>query len=567
MIEDASRLAASVAAIPAGGLIRAVQSASTGRHAILDLTVERSEDAMHRQGIVHRLRRAAVDPAVGGALLRFESPPGSWASCQDLRDAILRLRAAGKPVYAWLESPGNALIWIAAACDRIFLAPMGEVGLVGVGVEMTFFGRALERLGVQPDFEAAGAYKSFGEAYTRSFASPANQEAMQALAGDRHHQLVQGIAEQRGLDSIAVQQLLARGPLSANEALEAKLVDQLCYQDELESWISQHHGRASSLLEFQPWARRDRFVEWVDRWGDAATYVPVVYLDGPIVVEEKGPAVMIRSRRVVPMLKKLREDSRVSAVVLHVNSGGGSALASDLIWREVVELQKVKPVVACFEDVAASGGYYLAAPCAEIVARAGTLTGSIGVFGGKLVVGEGLRKIGVTTQEITSAPNATIFSPTRHFNDEQRIRFRASLQRFYDGFVQRVATGRKTTVDVIEPHCRGRVWTGRRARELGLVDRQGDLLDALERARVLANLQPGAWRRVDVSAQPNRGVLSRVVQQAMRGIVPRGASAEQTRLLTLASRLVGEQLTPALELVLTHPEQPLALMPWDIVAR
>ena len=178
----------SVATFPVRALFRTVQGLATGRAAILDVEVKRLDDAMLRQAWLRRLRRAAAEPGVRGFVLRIEAPPGSWAACGDLRNAITQIRQAGKPVYAWLDRPGNATMWIASACERIFLVPTGEVDLVGVGTEQTFFGALLDRLGVDADLEAAGAYKSFGEPFTRSFASPANQEAIRAptVINSRH---------------------------------------------------------------------------------------------------------------------------------------------------------------------------------------------------------------------------------------------------------------------------------------------------------------------------------------------------------------------------------------------
>jgi ClpP class serine protease len=217
--------------------------------------------------------------------------------------------------------------------------------------------------------------------------------------------------------------------------------------------------------------------------------------------------------------------------------------------------------------VAASGGFYLAAPAAEIIARPATLTGSIGVFGGKLVVGEGLRRLGIHTQEITDAPNANLYSATRPFSDDQRVRFRQSLQRFYDGFVGRVAAGRRMPVEEVEPHCRGRVWSGQAAFKNGLVDRHGDLLDAIDRARVLAGLEAGQYRRRELSAQPHRSVLTRAIQGMLRQILPGGVHARLGRFLEAVEMMIGGPLPPAFELLLTHPDQPLAMIDFGLEAR
>lgn len=560
MWRDAARIAGTIASIPAGAAVRAVQGAIGGAVVLL-ADIRRGDDARDRAAFLHRLRRAAADPDVKGVLLTLEGPPGGWASCSDLRRVIADLRAAGKPVYAALEQPGNAAMWIASACDRVFIVPTGEVLLIGIGTELQFFGDLLDRLGVEADFEAAGRYKSFGEPFLRRFASPDNQEAMRALIGDLQDQLVEGIAAGRRLTEDAVRDLLVRAPLSAKDAVDAGLCDQLAYRDEILKWIDGQLGGKSKPLEIAKWARRDVVAEWADRLGEARETVAVVYLEGNIVMDDHGPGTRIRAKRAVKILDKLREDDDVKAVVLHVNSPGGSALASDIIWHEVDRLQRTRPVVACFEDVSASGGFYLAAPAAEILARPTSLTGSIGVFGGKLVLSDAMRKSGVHTQQILGAPNAALFSPSHRFTDDQRVRFRGSLQRFYDGFVGRVAAGRRTPVDVIEPHCRGRVWTGRAARERGLVDRFGDRFDAIERARELAGLHAGDFALREVDVQPNRGVIARVVHNAWRSVAPFDARAQRVDRVLAA---LDGWWSPSLEFLLAHPDEPLALLPYTL---
>ncbi|HHO52647.1 MAG TPA: hypothetical protein ENK18_17695 [Deltaproteobacteria bacterium] len=562
------RLASAVAAVPAGGLASLIHRLATGPEAILEIDVGLIADLRGRQQWIHQIRRAAADPLVAAVLFRFHAPIGGWAACQDLREAILALRRAGRPVYAVLEAPGNALTWLASAADRVFMIPTGELGLVGVGIEMTFFGEALSRLGVRPDFEAAGAYKSFGEPFTRSFPSPENHEAVRALVDDLHEQLIEGIAEARSQTPDAIRALLERAPLSASEALEAGLIDQLAYPDQITDWIQERHGSRSRRLAFRQWALRDRIREWIGRWGAPSTSVGVLHLQGPVVVEEAPRGPSIAARKVGPILRALREDDDVGAVVLHINSPGGSALASDLIWREVDELSKIKPVVASFEDTAASGGYYIAAPAAEILVRPGTLTGSIGVFGGKLVLAEGLRRVGVHSREVLGAPNANLFSAAHHFSEPQRVRFRRSLQRFYDGFVQRVADGRGKEEAIIEPHCRGRVWTGRAALQRELADRSGALDDAVDRARSLAGLSEGQFVRKDLSAY-QVPLAARLTQAMMRRHAP--AALADLGLLGSALRLAQRALPGAsgvlAELILTHPEQPLAVLPFELEPR
>jgi protease-4 len=542
-------------AAPVGFAARAVHRLATGTGVVLDVTIAGHAGLWDRDVFFRRLRRAAHDPHVAAVLLRIEAAPAGWAACQDLREAIGAIRAAGKPVYAFLEVAGNAATWIASVSDRVFLLPTADMGLVGIGVELTFFGAGLSRLGIRPDFEAAGAYKSFGEPLTRSFASPANQEAIGDLVADLHEQLVSGIAEGRGLAPDVVRDVLRRAPLSAADALEVKLVDQLAYEDQVVDWLKERHGSKVKLLPFRGWAIRDAVLESISTWGTGTTTIAVLHMQGPVVLVSHGTGTAIAAHTIVPMLKRLADDDEVGAVVLHVDSPGGSALASDVLWRSVDELRRKKPVVASFEDVAASGGYYLAAPANVIVARSGTLTGSIGVFGGKLVAGEGLRRAGIHTQEVAGAPNANLHTTSRPFTADQRARFRASLQRVYDGFVQRVATGRGRPIEEIEPHCRGRVWTGRAAASRGLVDLQGDLGRAIAKAASLAGVSPEDTRRRDLSAH-REPFWAKWIQGALRQAIPAAG------LLRGSARLLA-----GIELIARHEGEALTLLPYDIEVR
>jgi protease-4 len=548
-VRDLARQAAGVLGMPATGVLRLIRGAITAGSSFVEVELGGVGTAMARQRFLSQLRRLGTDPAVAGVLVRCDGHFGNWAATQDLVDAITDLRKS-KPVWAWVEHPGNGALYAASACEHVWMVPTGEAMMFGVGAELTFFGDLLERLGVQPDFEAAGAYKSFGEPFLRSFASPANQEAIGHLVADLQDQLTEGVANGRRLDAAVVRTAMAQAPLSAAQALDHGLVDKLGYADEARKAMA---GKDDARwIEFKNWARADAALETAEGLGQES--VAVLYLEGAIVMEDVGSGINIRARAVIDHLEQLGTDKSVHAVVLHINSGGGSALASDVIWRQVVRLAEEKPVIASFEDVSASGGFYLAAPATEIWARPGTLTGSIGVFGGKLVLGDALRKAGIHRQGMPGTPNADFFSVDHRFRSDQRERFKASLQRMYDGFVDRVASGRKTSVEVIEPHCRGRVWTGRDALRLGLVDGTGGLPRALERARDLAG-RPRLARR-DISGHPRLSLMARLM---------RGANPARGELTTMLSAF-GLDLD-AMTLLSAHPDQPLAWNPIRVPIR
>lgn len=536
----------------------------TGEHAVLEVTVEQQRDAATRQGLVRALRRAAGDPGVEGVFLHVRDAPGGRAAIEDLRAVLGELSAAGKATYAFLEYATNATLWIATACERVYLVPTGEVHLVGLGTELVFVGSALERLGIEADVMAAGAYKAAGEPFTRSFASPANLEATDALLADLQDQMLADIARDRGLEPEVVEALVARAPLSAEEAVVDGLVDRLLYEDQLDDWLEEHHGKRAQRLSLSSWSRRAALQETLEQVGRTSRTVAVVHLEGPIVMEGASRTPRIRARTVVPMLDALRKDDDVAAVVLHVNSPGGGVLPSDLIWRAVQRLSDEKPVVASYEDVSASGGVYFSSPAREVFARRGTITGSIGVVGIRFLLGRALRQVGITSQTVQRAPNATMHSPFSGFTESQRARFREQLDRWYDGFVHRVAQGRQLDEDEIEKHCRGRIWTGRMAEPRGIVDRIGTLEDAYRRACELASLE-GRVRRRDIL-----GHATTTWELLLREVLGERRLPGMARLRTVErvfDRFLGTATLEHVDLLLETEGQPLALLPVELVER
>ncbi len=520
------------------------QGRRLGRSGVLELRLGRADGDGVDLDRLADFEAAASRPRVRGVLIHLDALGMGWAGLQEWQAVLERLKDQGKLLVAWVEAPSTAAYTLAAVADRVVLPPLGEVGLVGVAGQLRFLGGALSRLGLDFELEAAGEYKSYGESFTRTYATAENREATRALVDGLHQEVLETVARHRRLSVAEVQALVERAPLTAEEAVEAGLADEIAYEDGLETWLEAQLDAKPRRVGARGATRVQGWIRWLEAVGAGEPIVTVVHLTGAVVVSDRGQRgrSVIASRATVPVLKALREDERVKAVVLAVDSPGGSALASDLIWREVELLKRTKPVVAWFGDTAASGGYYLAAAASEIIARPGTLTGSIGVVGGKLVVGKALAQVGVHSEWVGAGPNAALYNPDRAFTPSQRARFRAVLQRTYDTFIQRVAAGRRRPEAAVEPFARGRVWTGRAALEHGLVDALGGLAEALLRARRLAGLTPGSgWRRSDISFRPRRSVLSRLAPGLLR-----------------LSSLVPE-LPPAAQLLRDHPCEPLAL--------
>jgi len=421
-----------------------------------------------------------------------------WATMQELRRGVQTFAASGKPTLAWVEtfgelgSRGMAAYVLATAFGELWLQPGGEVGLLGVGIETPFVRGTLDRLGIEPQFEQRYEYKNAADVLMRKEFTAAHREALERLAESVFSDAVETIADARGLTSDQVRELINTGPRTAPEAQAAGLVDRLGYRDQAYDAMRARTGGKPELL-------------FADRWRPHRKLAPPPHRRGHVaLVDVRGGIATGRSRRgpmgrqagsdtVSSQLRAAHDNDRARAVVLRVESPGGSAVASEVIWREVWRLREAdKPVIVSMGDVAASGGYYIACPAEVIVALPATLTGSIGVLGGKLVVDSLLERLGVSTGTVQQGAHALMYSARRSFSDEERARFAATVDAIYHDFVGKVAEGRQRPIPDIEAVARGRVWTGRDALEAGLVDELGGLRDAVRIARQRANLSEDA---------------------------------------------------------------------------
>jgi protease IV len=443
------------------------------------------------------LHEAAEDRQVVGLIAKVGGM-WPWATMQEVRRGVQAFAASGKPTLAWAESFGEvgfrdmAAYVLATAFGELWLQPGGGVGLLGVGIETPFVRGTLDRLGIEPQFEQRHEYKNAADVLLRKEFTAAHREALERLAESVFSDAVETIADARGLTHDQVRELIDTGPRTASEAQAAGLVDRLGYRDQAYEAMRDRTGSEAELL-------------FADRWRSRRKIAPPPHRRGHVaLVEVRGGITSGRTRRspmgrqagsdtVSAQLRAARDNDRARAVVLRVESPGGSALASEVIWREVWRLRESgKPVVVSMGDVAASGGYYIASPAEVIVALPATLTGSIGVAGGKLVVDGLLERVGVSTGSVQRGARALMYSPRRGFSEDERARFAATIDVIYNDFVGKVAAGRKRPVAEIEAVARGRVWTGRDALEAGLVDELGALRDAVRIARERADLPEDA---------------------------------------------------------------------------
>jgi protease IV len=472
-----------------------------------------SETSLTLLELLEAMQRAAADPQIDGVLLRFSGVQLGFAKALTLRRAVEHLRAAGKPVAVWAERLDAQEFLVASAASRIWLAPVGELFLVGLRLDGLYLGGLLEKLDVKPEVVRIGTHKSAAEHLTRQSMSQEEREQLGALLDDLFEELIAKIAAGRGLEPGAVRGLIDRGPFRAAAAAEAGLSDGCLYPDEIPSALEQLTPIPPAD---RPGPRRARLIEaplyHALRGADAGwrplfrglPRIAYVALRGAI---HRGSGTRgIASDRVRRLLEALARDGAIRGVVLRIESPGGDGVASDLLWRAVSQLAREKPVVASMGDVAASGGYYLASAADAVFAEAGTLTGSIGVVGGKPNL-EGLyRRIGVSRDAVERGARAGMLSEVRGFTPGERAAVREDMAALYSTFVARVAEGRGLSTEAVEKVAQGRVWSGARAHALGLVDALGGPLEALREARRRAGLREG--ERVLVEAYPRLSALS-----------------------------------------------------------
>jgi len=460
----------------------------------------------HLHRIIERLDKAATDSRVQGVVLSIESPGLGRARADELRAAIGRIRKAGKPVAAHLIGSDPVHYLVALACDTITMPPAATLEITGVRAEVTFYKAMLDKIGVDAEILQVGEFKGAGEPLTRTSMSPQLRAQYEQFVGDLYDQLVERIAADRKLPADRVRALIDTGVFTPESALEAKLIDAVGYDDEVISGlagriklddpkVARDYAEQKLDNEFSGIGGLVKLVELLSGQKQAAgagkdKQIAIIYLTGEIK-EGKGKDDLLGggsagADSVIEAIRSADKNDKVVAIVLRIDSPGGSALASDLIWREAERTNK--PVVASLSDTAASGGYYVAVAADRIVAAPGTLTGSIGVVGGKIAVGKALEKVGVHTDVVARGRNAGWLSMQTPFTDNEREVFLATMKDVYRLFTSKVASGRKLDMEKLATLAEGRVFTGRMAKDLGLVDRLGTLDDAIDEAKKLAGI-------------------------------------------------------------------------------
>lgn len=445
---------------------------------------------------IRALHDAGADPRVRGLIVKLgRALP--WSAMQELMGGVRAFASSGKPTVGWAEtfgeeSGGMAAYVLATAFDEIWLQPGGGVGMLGVGIEATFVRGVLDKVGIEPQLEQRYEYKNAADRVMLTDFTEPHRESLERLSGSIFDDAVTAIADGRVRRVDEIRTLVDTGPRTASQALEAGLVDHLGYRDQVYAHLRQRIGDDTELLFADRW-QPSRRPSWPVR---GRGHVALVEIRGGIASgrSQRGPMGRnVGSDSVSAELRAAADDDRCHSVVLRVDSPGGSAVASETIWREVTRLKEAgKPVVVSMGQAAASGGYFVACPADVIVALPATLTGSIGVFGGKFVVAELMSRVGLTSGSIEQGSRSLMYSTRRGFTDEERVRLNDGIDAIYTDFVAKVAAGRGRPVSEIETLARGRVWTGADAYERGLVDELGGLRDAVRIARKAGGLRDDA---------------------------------------------------------------------------
>lgn len=459
--------------------------------------------------VLSAVRRAKTDPTVKGILLRMGPLGAGWGKCQELRDIIEEFRSSGKKVWAWMPMGTNREYFVASAADEIIMPPAGLLLVMGLRAEITFLKGLLDKIGVEAEILHIGAYKGAGEPYTRTEMSPEFREVMENLVDDIMTAYVLGVSKSTGMEPAKFEATLNDGPFHAAEALKRKLITRTAYLDEfLEEVAKDGEFKLVSVKKYlgagaepdlsNPLALWMSLVSMAAKQNVQSSPNPklaLIYAVGPILNDDLpgglgGSDDRITSGPLLKALKQVRKDQTVKAVVIRVDSPGGDVITSDLIWRAVEKTDKVKPVVVSMSDVAASGGYYISMPARAIVAHRATITGSIGVLGGKFNLEKLYGLVGANVEVIERGRGSGLFSAHHKLTEEEREQFRRLLKQSYDLFLAKVSAGRKGKVKDLNRAAEGRAWTGARAKELGLIDELGGLQTAVRLAKEFAGVKP-----------------------------------------------------------------------------
>ncbi len=443
--------------------------------------------------VIESLEKAAGDDRVTGLVAHIGVGEMGFAMCQEIREAVLNFRKSGKKAIAYSETfgefgPGNNAYYLATAFDEIYLQPSGDIGLTGIMAETPFIKGTLEKLDIQPRMGQRYEYKNAMNIFTEKGYTKPHREAETRLLESIYDSAVKDIADARRMTVAQVKALIDRGPFLGKEALDAGLVDGMAYRDEVYARVKKDAGEDAHLLYL------DKYLKRAGRPHTRGEKVALIYGVGDVLRGKSSYDPMFGSpsmgaATVGKAFRDAIEDKKVKAILFRVDSPGGSYVASDVIWREVIRAKEAgKPVIVSMGDVAASGGYFVSMHADKIVAHPATITASIGVLGGKMYTAGFWKKLGINWDEIHFGQNATMWTGTRDYTEAEMARGNAMLDRIYEDFTSKVADGRKLPLDSVRQIAKGRVWSGIDALKLGLVDELGGFPAAIRLVKEALNI-------------------------------------------------------------------------------
>ena len=444
-------------------------------------------------GLVMQFKKAKVDKRIKAIVLDVNMSNVGWGKAEEIRDAITDFRSSGKQVYAFIELGLNKEYYIATACDKIIMPPPGELFVNGLAADVMFFRGSLDKLGIYPDIYQIGKYKTAANMFTQKEMTDAHREFIDEMLNDLFNRYVNTIAQARKKSPDEVRAIIDNAPYNSIKAKEVGLIDDAIYRDDLEKQLKKQLGYKDTDT-FTPVRGVDyRDVSPESLGLNKGERIAVIYATGDIGSgsSQNSPSgdQSIGSDTVSKALNDAAADNSIKAIVLRVDSPGGSGLASDIIWHAVEVANQKKPVVVSMSDVAASGGYYISASASKIIAQPSTITGSIGVLAGKPVMRGFYDWLGISNEYVLRGKTAGMFRETEKFNDDERVKFEEWIKTtYYQDFVPKVAKGRKKDAEYVDSVGQGRVWTGAQAKDRSLVDEFGGLDRAIEVAKQLAKI-------------------------------------------------------------------------------
>ncbi|MGB4704644.1 MAG: signal peptide peptidase SppA [Candidatus Saccharicenans sp.] len=446
-----------------------------------------TERALSLFDIWMNLRKAAVDPRIKATVVKFGLLDADWAKIEELRQAILTYRKSGKPIIAYIEElpDGDKEYYLATACDRIVMHPLGWLGINGLAAYVPFFKGTLDRLGITAEFEHIEEFKTAYNQFTEKGFTPPHREMLTSIYKNIFNYYVEQIAAARQRPVEEIKNLIDRGYFQAKEAVDSGLVDEIAYEDRIFQTETMAVYRELKGITSEKYSKVRP-----ERFGLNLGRKFALIFAGGTIISGSGEQFVLGSETFSRWLRAAVKDRTIEAIIVRVDSPGGSAVASDIIYHELIKARSEKPVVISMSGLAGSGGYWISLGGHRIVAQPQTLTGSIGVIAGKFSFDGFLEKIGVTTDKIVIGKNADAFSFYRRFTPEERKILRKEIGYIYQQFLERVASARNLSVEEVDRIGRGRVWTGQQAKNLKLVDELGGLPAAIEEAARLAGLPP-----------------------------------------------------------------------------